>query len=260
VITGAGGTGIGRACSQRLFEEGAHVVSLERPKDAERGEEVVASITSQGGTSQTSVVDLHEHLAVKEALGAVIAEHGRIDALLNVMPWGWTRPPDDWRYTLASAFAPPYFGTFYGAEYMSRHGGGSIVNWSSAAGVVITGRAAVLPPLTDEEAAQDFELPLGSYGAAKATVHHLSKEFAVKYAARGVRVNTIAPGYMATPFTLERVHGEYRDQVEATIPMGKLGAPEDIAAAAAYFASDDAKYVTGQLIVVDGGYGLRAAR
>jgi len=258
VISGAGGASIGRACAQRFFEEGAHVVSHERPKDAELGEEVVKSITAQGGTAQTAVVDSKEHTAVKAALGDVIAEHGKIDALLHVMPWGWTRPPDDWRYTLASPFAPVYFGTYYGAEYMSRHGGGSILNWSSVAGVVVSQRTSPKPPLTDEERAQDFELPTGSYGAAKATVFHVSKEFAVTYARRGVRVNTIAPGYMATPLTLERIQDDYKRSVEEAIPMGHFGEAEDIAAAAAFFASDDAKYVTGQLLVVDGGYTARA--
>ncbi len=260
VITGAGGTGIGRACSQRFFEEGAHVVSFEREKDAARGEQVVERIRAQGGDAETSVVDLTDHQSVKQALASVVDTHGRIDALLNIMPWGWTRPPDDWRYTLASAFAPMYFGTFYGAEFMTRHGGGSIVNWSSLAGVVVSARTAVLPPLTEDEAAQDFELPLGSYGSAKATVFHLSKEMALRYGRRGVRVNTIAPGYMATPFTLERIAGEYRKQVEESIPMGRMGQAEDIAAAAAFFASDDSSYVTGQLIVVDGGFTIRAAR
>jgi NAD(P)-dependent dehydrogenase (short-subunit alcohol dehydrogenase family) len=260
LVTGAGGSAIGRATTDLFAAEGAVVICADRPKDAEAGREQAERLAAGGHQAQAVVVDVMDDSSVRAALESAIAELGRLDVLFNLMVAGRTVAPDDWQWTLSSPFAPIYFGTFYGAELMSRHGGGSIINASSISGVVLSPSIAPLPPLGNDEEPMPASIGQGSYGAAKATVHHYTKEMAVRYARRGVRVNTVAPGFMQTPFTLRSIHGEYRERLEETIPMGHMGHAEDVAGAALYFASDESRYVTGQLIVVDGGFSARTSR
>lgn len=257
LVTGAGGSAIGKATCRRFAADGATLICADREKDAAAGAELVAELVADGAAATTAVVDLHDDKSVRAMLSEAIDEHGRLDVLFNLMVWG--RPPaPDWQWMLDATFAPTYFGTLHGAELMSAHGGGSIINASSVAGVVLSPAVQPLPPLGAEES---LEPPVmgGSYAAAKATVATLTREYAVRYGRRGVRVNAIAPGFMATPFTLGAYTPNFWGRVEDAIPLGRMGAPEDIAGAAAYFARDDSAYVTGQLLVVDGGYSQRPA-
>jgi NAD(P)-dependent dehydrogenase (short-subunit alcohol dehydrogenase family) len=143
---------------------------------------------------------------------------------------------------------------------MSRHGGGSIINTSSDAGIGISAKFRPADPPADLGPFDAVTIGQGSYGAAKAGVWHFTKEMAMKYARYGVRVNCISPGYMATPLTLNNIVGDYRDQVTESIPMGRFGQAEDVAAAVAFFACDDSRYLTGHLITVDGGYSVWGPR
>jgi 3-oxoacyl-[acyl-carrier protein] reductase len=259
LITGAGGTAIGRASSLRFVAEGATVVCADREKDRAAGDELVEELTAAGGRAAAATVDLADHESVLSVLEDAIRQHGRLDVLFNLMVWGRVTRPDDWEWMLEATFAPTYFGTRYGCELMARHGGGSIINVSSVNGVALSPSVQPLPPITPETADEPITLGAGSYPAAKATVATLSKEYAVRYGRRNVRVNTIAPGFIATPFTLSFYAGEARERLEDAIPLGRLGAPEDIAGAAAFLASDDAAYVSGQVITVDGAYSQRPA-
>lgn len=258
LITGAGGTTIGRATSRRFGADGAVLVCADREKDAAAGKELVAELADSGVRATAVTVDLHNDESVRRMITDAIAEHGRLDVLFNLMVWGRAHGSGNWEWTMNGTFAPTYFGTRYGAEYMSRHGGGTIINISSIAGVALTPAIQPLPPLSSGERATAPVLGAGSYAAAKATVGMLTREYAVLYGRRGVRVNAIAPGLMATSFTLNAYGGD-TGRAEEAIPLGRLGRAEDVAAAARFLASDDAAYITGHVLMVDGGFSQRPA-
>jgi NAD(P)-dependent dehydrogenase (short-subunit alcohol dehydrogenase family) len=257
LITGAGGSAIGRATSRLFAEEGALVVCADREKDRGAGEELAAELAAAGLQAQATTVDLEDHLSVRSVLETTIAEHGRLDVLFNLMVWGRTRHDEDWEWMLQATFAPAYFGTRYGCQLMAHHGGGSIINASSVAGVVLS--PAIRPLSPDVADDEQITLGSGSYAAAKATIGHLTREYAVLYGRRGVRVNAIAPGIMATPWTLGAFTEEARRRVEQAIPLGRLGRPEEVAGPAVFLASDESSYVSGQLLVVDGAFSQQSA-
>lgn len=259
LVTGAGGSAIGRATCKRFAEEGAILICADRDKDAAAGTDLVAQLRAGGGEAMAVVVDLQSHESVHDMIQNAAERYGRLDVLFNLMVWGRARAAGAWQWTLNATFAPTYFGTFYGAEVMSLHGGGSIINASSVAGVVLSPAVQPLPALGAEAPAMRAVLGAGSYGAAKSTVGMLTREYAVRYGRRGVRVNAIAPGFIATPYTLSAFKEDFYARLQEAIPMGRLGQPEDIGATAAFLASDDARYMTGQVLVVDGGYSERSA-
>jgi NAD(P)-dependent dehydrogenase (short-subunit alcohol dehydrogenase family) len=260
LITGAGGSEIGRVTSRRFAAEGAIVGCADRPKDQAAGDELVAELRESGFSAWAALVDLTDHHSVRAVLEHAIDEHGRLDVLFNLMVWGRVPPDEGWEFMLASTFAPAYFGTRYGCQLMARHGGGSIINASSIAGVALSPQIRPLPPVGDED--EPITLGTGSYAAAKATIAQLTREYAVMYGRRGVRVNALAPGLIATPWTLSTPLGKdaaRRRLEEQAIPLGRLGRPEEIAGPAVFLASDDASYVTGHVLVVDGGFSHQPA-
>lgn len=259
VVTGAGGTGIGRASAQRFAEEGAIVVCVDREKDAESGREMAATINQSGGSAVAKTFDLLDHTTVKAALENAVSEFGRIDALLNVAIPGRAPPADSqipkWEWTYKGAFIANYFPTTYGARLMAASGGGSIINVSSIAGVVLS---PSITPIEEPESTDDMDLTINTYGSGKSAVIFFTREMAVRYARQSVRVNVVAPGFMQTPYTLGLIHGERRTNLEQQIPMGKMGFAEDVASAALFLASDESSYITGLLIPVDGGFNIRS--
>lgn len=258
VVGGGGGFAIGRASVRRFLAEGATVFAMDRAKDrAAIGESLAEMAGDSGAVVRQLIVDPLDPGTFRDALQSVVDSTGRLDVLFNALVVGRTVAPDDWQWTLNSPFAPAYFGALYAAELMSRLDGGSIILVSSVSGVVLSPSITPLPPMTEEERATPIALGAGSYGAAKATVAQLAREFAVRYGRRGIRVNAIAPGFMATPFTLRSIHGDYRRELEDRIPLGHLGEDVDIANLALFLASDESKYVTGQLVLVDGGFSAR---
>ena len=140
-----------------------------------------------------------------------------------------------------------YNGLFYGSEMMAERGGGSIINTASILGMV-----GMAPFPGEPLVPRDYGM--GAYAASKGAVVQLTRQFAVSYGSRGVRVNAIAPGFIVTPMTAMFREVPEVDQFLISLhPMGRLGQPEEIAAAAAFLASDEAKHITATEIVVDGG-------
>jgi NAD(P)-dependent dehydrogenase (short-subunit alcohol dehydrogenase family) len=237
-IVTAAGQGSGRACAVRFAAEGAHVVINDIRADA--ADEVVAEIGAAGGRASTFVADVGQSERVQAMITETAARYGRLDVLVNnaASPaFGASRHE---RRALARVFAVTLDATFYGLRaaipVMAAAGGGSIINTASAAGV---GGAA----------------GLSAYGSAKAAVLNLTRTAAIEAAARGVRVNAVCPGSIDTPplrMFVDALPGG-RAAFERQIPVKRIGTPEEIANVALFLASDEASYVTGAMIVADGG-------
>jgi NAD(P)-dependent dehydrogenase (short-subunit alcohol dehydrogenase family) len=157
----------------------------------------------------------------------------------------------DWDATIAINLSGVFYGLQYGADHLARNGGGVIINTASIAGLV----GLIGPQMASIE---ELEPGGGAYVAAKHGVAGLTKQYAVTYGRFGVRVNAIAPGYIKTPMTAE-IRGDAGAEAFLTSlhPMGRLGQPEEIAAVASFLASDDASFINGVVLPVDGGYTAR---
>ncbi|MPZ97873.1 MAG: SDR family oxidoreductase [Dehalococcoidia bacterium] len=248
LVTGAG-SGIGRAMSVRLAQEGAAVMCADI--DEEAAQTTAAQVAEHGGRSAAMRLDVTVESDVQAALERTVEQLGSLDALLNNAGvgggFGWDR-------TLAVNLTGVYYGLVYGAHLMARRGGGAIVNTASVAGLVgLTGTQPSDPTQAEEPA-----LGAGAYVAAKHGVVGLTRQFALTYARAGVRINAIAPGYIDTPM-IQNISGtpQARGLIESLHPMGRLGRPEEIAAAATFLLSDDASFINGVTLPVDGGYTAR---
>jgi NAD(P)-dependent dehydrogenase (short-subunit alcohol dehydrogenase family) len=158
----------------------------------------------------------------------------------------------DWDATIAINLTGVYHGLRHGAMYLARNGGGSIINTASIAGLV--GLSVSSQPLDLDE----FEEGGGAYIAAKHGVSGLTKQFAINFGGHGVRVNAIAPGYIETPMTAEfRADPDAEAYLRSLHPLGRLGQPQEIATVASFLASDEASFVNGVVMPVDGGYTAR---
>ncbi len=247
LVTGAG-SGIGRAMATRLADEGAAVMCAD--VDEAGAQDTAARVAEHGGRAAALRLDVTDEAAVQAALARTVDELGGLDAIMNNAGvgggFGWDR-------TVAVNLSGVYYGLLHGAELLAQRGGGAIVNTASVAGLV---------GLVGAQAAAAAEAPLapgaGAYVAAKHGVVGLTRQFALHFARRGVRVNAICPGYIDTPM-IAGITGvdAGRQFLESLHPMGRLGRAEEIAAAAAFLASDDASFITGVALPVDGGYTAR---
>ncbi len=244
LVTGAG-SGIGRASALRFHSEGAAVMCTDIDLDSAR--DTAASIAEHGGKSAALRLDVGDRSAVEAALRQSIDDLGGLDILFNNAGVGGGA---GWETTIRVNMEGVYNGLFYGCRMMADRGGGAVISTASILGLVGGSRP--------EDAELVYEYGVGAYQAAKGAVVQLTRQFAVTFAREKVRVNCIAPGYIVTPMTqMVREEMGWEGFLIGLHPMGRLGRPEEIAATAAFLASDDASFITGVTIPVDGGYTAR---
>lgn len=239
-ITG-GGTGIGAATAIRFAEEGATVVVCGRRLAPLN--EVVAQIQAAGGRAEAVQADVSDEAQITGAIEAAAARHGRLDVLVNnAMAYTWgaldTTSTADWHANFATSVDGTFWGTRTAMKLMKANpgaSGGSIINLSSICGTLGTAWMA-------------------GYSAAKAAVITFSKAAAAEGAALGIRVNVVVPAVVETPATAGMLSDPgARQGTEKLIPMGRVGRPRELANAILFLASDEASYVTGVALPVDGG-------
>ncbi len=238
-IVTAAGQGIGRACAVRFAAEGAQVVVNDIRGDA--AAEVVAAITGAGGRARAFVTDVGRSERVTAMITETAARYGRLDVLVNnaaSMSFGRVEDMTDeaWRGVFAITLDATFYGCRAAIPIMAATGGGSIINTASAAGV-------------------GGSFGLSAYGAAKAAVLNLTRAAAIEAAGRRVRVNALCPGSIDTPplrLFVDTLPGG-RAAFEKQIPVKRIGTAEEMANVALFLASDEASYVTGSVIVADGG-------
>ena len=243
IITGAA-LGIGAACAQRMSEEGASVAILDL-HDAE-GEAMARKL---GAKARYWRCDVAKEADVKRVFAEAEAHFGRIDIVVNNAGVAGANKPtheiteQEWDFVQSINTKGVFFGTKYAVPAMKRAGGGSIIDLSSIYGLI---GAADAPP----------------YHASKGAVRLMAKNDALFYAPDNIRVNSVHPGFISTPMVQHFVEESgAAEQTKAAIaalhPLGHLGEADDIAWGCVYLASDEAKFVTGSELVIDGGYTAR---
>lgn len=238
-----GASGIGRACAEACAAEGATVVVADL--DTDRGEAVTAAIVADGGQATFVPTDITDEDAVRRAVETTVERFGALDILIT-SAGGNPRGDDAWSLYLDLYLKGPYYACKHALPEMTRRGRGAIVNISSIAGV--TGGIS-------------RRVEESGYASAKHGVVGLTKTIALAYARQNIRANALCPGYIRTEMT-RRLHesedgGEALINQQLRVPLGRWGEPEEIGRVAAFLASDDASFLTGQAIVVDGGFTAR---
>lgn len=242
IITG-GASGIGKACAERLAGEGAAVGIADIDDDG--ANEVANAICESGGTALPLHLDIFVEDDFARAVTRMVDQFGRLDIMHNNA--GYTTaeairadtdilevPNDIWDKSFEGTVRGTMLGCRHAIRAMVKTGGGCIVNTASMYGV----SPFILQP---------------AYGAAKAAVIHLSKQVATTFGRQGIRCNAIAPSMIRTPLLESVIPEEFITMNEDATLTGFLGTTEDVAQTVAWLASDEARYITGQLICVDGG-------
>ena len=236
LVTGAS-RGIGRAIALRLAAEGARV-AINYAGNVKAAEEVKAAIEAAGGTAILCRADVADSAAVEAMVADVAKEFGAIDILVNNA--GITRDTllmrmkdEDFAKVLDTNLKGVFYCTKAVSKLMMKKRSGRIVNMASVVGLV--GNAGQT-----------------NYAAAKAGVIGFSKSAAKELASRGITVNVVAPGFIGTDMTAG-LPESVKEKMLTDIPLGRMGEPEDVASAVLFLASDQASYITGQVVNVDGG-------
>jgi NAD(P)-dependent dehydrogenase (short-subunit alcohol dehydrogenase family) len=258
LVVGAGsvgpGWGNGKATATLFAREGAKVLCADVNEEA--ANETVRIIAAENGVANAIRADVTNHDDIRRMVQACTDAYGRIDVLdynvgLAYVGGVVDLPEEDWDRLFDVNLKGCYLTMKHVIPIMERQGGGSIINISSVAGIRYTG------------------VPYTTYYATKAAMIHLTRTTAAQYAPQHIRVNTVLPGLMKTPM-VEKTAGlaaqygkgdveEMWKARDAQCPMGHMGDAWDVAYACLYLASDEAKYVTGLELVVDGGISLKCA-
>jgi 3-oxoacyl-[acyl-carrier protein] reductase len=234
LVTGAS-RGIGRAIALRLAAQGATVVAAAR---GDHAEDTVAAIATAGGRADHVTLDVTDPAAIESVMAGILERHGRLDILVNNA--GITRDQlllrmrrDDWDAVLATNLTAAFGLTQAVLKPMLRQRSGRIVALSSVVGQMGNAGQA-------------------NYAASKAGLIGFCKALAREVASRSITVNVVAPGLIDTDMTRAVAGGAKQDWTEQ-IPLGRLGTPDDVAAAVCFLASDEASYITGHVLAVNGG-------
>ena len=253
LIFGAGcageGWGNGNAAAVAYAEAGARVVAIDR--DLTAAAATVALIEERGFDGLALAADVLDSAAVAHVVETALDRYGRIDILHNNVGQAGMGGPielseDAWDRLIAVNLKGVFLACKHVLPVMLRQGRGAIVNISSLASIRYTG------------------YPYAAYYAAKAGVNQLTVGLALQYAAQGIRANAVLPGLMDTPLIHQQIAGQYGSDAEmvaardAACPMGRMGTAWDVAHAAVFLASDEAGYITGVCLPVDGGLSCRA--
>ncbi len=240
VITGAG-SGIGRMAATIFAHEGARVVVADVVAD--QAESTAVEIVAAGGAATAFTVDVSDEAQVRAMVRSAVDTYGGLDVLFNnagIFPDDdggiLDTPPETWQRVMEVNLKGVWFGCRAAVPAMLDSGGGSIVNVASFVALMGAATAQI------------------AYTASKGGVLAMTRELAVEYARQGIRANSICPGPIETPLLAELLADPARRQRRLVhIPLGRFGRPEEIAHAALFLASDDASFVTGSALVVDGG-------
>ncbi len=246
LITGAA-SGIGRSTALAFAREGARVVVSDVDEDG--GEGTVRLIEGEGGEARFIAADVSDGEQVAALVRATVDTYGRLDAAFNnagtegVMTELADCPEEAWDRVMAINLKGVWQCMRYQIPEMLKIGGGSIVNCASIAGVVGFATASV-------------------YSASKHGLLGLTRAAALEYSSRGIRVNAVCPGVIETPMVMQRglkaeEDRKVYDDLVGLHPIGRLGRPEEVADAVVWLSSDEASFVTGHPLLVDGGYVAR---
>lgn len=236
IVTGAS-RGIGRAIVVQLAARGALVVAASR--DEEKTEETIAAAEAAGGRAVFAATDVRSEADIKRLVTGSADEHGRIDILVNNAGIGRlesveTETAEGWNDVLSTNLTAPFLLVRHAAPLLKTSGVASVINVGSVLGSV---------------AVQDVP----AYCASKGGLHQLTRQLAIDLAPWNIRVNCIAPGYIRTDL-YELAHPpERKREIERLHVLGRAGTVEEVASAVTFLASDDASFITGACLAVDGG-------
>jgi len=237
LVTG-GASGIGRATAELFAREGARVAVADYDRDG--GSETARAIQSAGGQAFFSQVDVSDSAQVTRVVAETIRAYERIDILFNgagILYYGTVLETDEqaWNRVLSINLTGTYLCCRAVLPHMIRQGGGSIINVASTVG------------------AHDACANAVAYVTSKAGVTLLTKAMAIDHARQGVRINALVPGATDTPMIRNAIAPDALKALAESHPIGRLGRPEELANAVLFLASDDASFVTGSAMYVDGG-------
>jgi NAD(P)-dependent dehydrogenase (short-subunit alcohol dehydrogenase family) len=239
LVTGAA-SGIGRAIAVGLAESGAEIGCVDLPGTDLAG--AVAAVEAAGGRAVAAPADVTDAASVAAAVDAVEAGLGPLRLAVNSAGIANAAPAEEmpvaqFRKMLEVNVTGVFLSAQAEGRALLRNGGGAMVNIASMSGTIV-----------------NRGLLQAHYNASKAAVVHMSKSLAMEWAARGIRVNSISPGYTATPMNLRAEVAEQVRQFEADTPLGRMAAPEEMVGPAVFLLSDAASFCTGVDLLVDGGF------